>query len=213
MTWTNEALTPYAKAHEAHAAGIDYRIGSAPVTGWQAGFLELATELLKLRARFAPRPEDLAGLETIWQPKLQCPSCAHRLEPMESAPPETTGVCPSCGELVRSFALAVEASERGAACPACSTLVRTYLAVRIYTDEEADANAHPEVLAKLRGIQDQIRSANIDVDVPASQVTRSDAAITCACEFEDPLACQVDRDGTPPETSAPCGCPCHGTPA
>lgn len=160
MTWTNETLIPFARAHEAREAGRDHRIGTAPAAGWQAGFLELAAELLAERARSAPSAEDLTGIETVWQPKLKCPSCAARLEPMEAAPPETTGVCPGCGELVRSFALAVESPARGAPCPACSTRVRTYLSVRVYTTEEADANAHPEVLAKLRSIQGQIRAAN-----------------------------------------------------
>lgn len=236
MTWTNEALTPYALAHEARAEGTDYRLGSAPIAGWQAGFLELAAELVALRKRLEPRPDD-PDLETIWQPKLRCPTCNDRLEPMESAPPETTGVCPGCGEFVRSFALAVEAPERGAPCPACTAPMRTYLAVRVYADAEADERAHPEVLAKLRAIQSTIRAAAIcgcdnrgaktgecvcaggcgchgadnDVDVPASQVTRSDAAIACACEFkEDALACSVNRDQSTPETADPCGCHCHG---
>jgi len=159
MTWTNDMLAVYAKAYEAREAGIDYRISSAPAAGWQSGFLELAAELLTERSRSAPSAEDLAGIETIWQPKLKCPSCAARLRPLETAPPNTTGACPSCGELVRSFALAVESPERGAPCPGCSTRVRTYLGVRVYTDEEADTNAHPEVLAKIRAIQDQIRAA------------------------------------------------------
>lgn len=190
MTWTNEDLAPFARAHEARAAGADYRLGSSPTDGWQAGFLELAAELVALRKRLEPKPEDLAGLETIWQPKLRCPSCSHRLEPMEAAPPETTGVCPACGDLVRSFALAVAAPERGAACPDCALFVRTYLAVRIYTDAEAEERAHPEVLAKLRTIQEQIRTAAI-----------------CGCPKGDDAP--ADRD----DCVCGGGCGCHGGPA
>lgn len=95
-------------------------------------------------------------MASIWQPKLNCPTCSARLEELETSPPGAVGVCPSCGEFVRTLAIVV-ADERGAACPSCSAIVRSYLGVCIYSEAEAETNAHPEVLAFLRGIRDGIQ--------------------------------------------------------
>jgi len=70
-----------------------------------------------------------------------CPTCSARLLPMDTCAPETVGVCPACGELVR----------------------RKVEAVVLYSEEE-EADAHPEVLAKLRKIQAGIREANTAAD-------------------------------------------------
>ncbi|KKN47406.1 hypothetical protein LCGC14_0663190 [marine sediment metagenome] len=195
MSWTDEQIRHYARGHNEPEAFREHYYPLPENGSWRLAFLELAAEVAALRKANASSSEDLAAIEAVWQPKLSCPTCEARLEPMESAPPETTGVCHGCGELLRSFSKIVEAPRTGAACPSCSTAVRTYMAVRVYTDEEAK-EAHPEVLGRLREIQSAIRAAAIcgcdnrgaltgecvcaggcdchgadnDVDVPASQV-------------------------------------------
>ncbi len=64
-----------------------------------------------------------------------CPTCSARLEPMDHCSHGTVGVCPDCGELVRRQSNRVE----------------------VYTDKEANEKAHPEVLAKMRKLQADIR--------------------------------------------------------
>lgn len=129
-----------------------------------------------------------ASVAEVWQPKLNCPTCSLRLADLEPAPPESTAVCPECGELLRSFAIVVVDEKRGGVSPCCGAKVRSYLAVRVYTDAEADELAHPEVLAKLRAIQERIRAAAI-------------------------CGCPKDEDGTPSMGDlCVCmgGCACHG---
>lgn len=93
-----------------------------------------------------------------------CPTCSLRLEPMDRCSPGTVGVCPECGELVR----------------------RQGNTIAVYTDEEANEKAHPQVLAKLREIQEQIRVADI-----------------CACPKGE------DAAADPDDCKCGGGCGCH----
>lgn len=93
--------------------------------------------------------------------KLTCPTCDNRLRPLEDSAPGSTAVCPYCGELVRTF-----------------------LGVRIYTDEEAEEKAHPEVLERLRGIQVQVRTCEHGQPL---EVKKLDGAHAIVTECEDCL--------------------------
>lgn len=72
------------------------------------------------------------------QPDLQCPSCKLHLPELNDSV-GSVAVCPNCGELVRVYRVAINA-------------------VRVYPEAEAEAMAHPAVLARLREIQAEVRS-------------------------------------------------------
>lgn len=112
----------------------------------------------------APRelPPAPGGLELAPPLFADCPTCKAQLEPMDRCALGAVGVCPECGELVR----------------------RVTDRVRVYTDREA-RDAHPEILAKLRRIQEKIRASNL---CACPDETEADGCVCgggCDCHSEE----------------------------